>query len=107
MEILTINSGAADTDEATARATRNALVRDGKGAAIVRAGDDAEPRHLLEKIILGVALPVTGVPHRADRLPWKPGATVILVGEGAEIFLDTFEELAPGFKAMFGEPRTI
>lgn len=87
-------------DEATARNLHRQQISAGRGALIVRAGDTAEPRHLLEKIIVGVALPADGTPIPAERLPWKKNSAVILVGE-ADDFLGAFEQIVPGFNALF------
>lgn len=103
MQIMSINTGNSVTDETLAAAVRNSQIGQGKGALIVRAGDDAEPRHLLEKIIVAVALPEDGAPVAAEDVPWKPESTVILVG-GAEDFLEVFESLVPGFNDLFGDP---
>lgn len=103
MQIISINTGNATTDETLANSVRNSQVSQGKGALIVRLGCTDEPRHLLEKIIVAVALPADGTPVSAEDVPWKPESTVILVG-GAEDFLEVFESLVPGFNDLFGEP---
>lgn len=69
-----------------------------RGALLVDDTQAGEPRHLLEKLIIGDALTQ---PRPAKEIPWKADPLVIVVGKKAAI-LDEFEKLAPGFVKMFG-----
>lgn len=78
------------------------------GALLIdeKAQDDAEPRHLLEKLIHGMALPADGTPVNAKDVPWKADPQVIIVGDATK-WLKTFEKLVPGFKAKVGPVKKM
>lgn len=98
-------------------AIRNSQVGQAKGGLLVKEPTDADPRYLLEKIIVAKPLyddgaglqplqanaPATGAKlfAKASDVPWKKEAMVILVGETISL-LDTFEELLPGFVKQLG-----
>lgn len=109
MQIISINTGHPTTDETLANSVRNTQIGQGKGALIVRKsqtdnrGNPPEPRHLLEKIIVEMALPADGKPIPADEIPWKNEPAVILTGGEVDI-LEAFEAIVPGFNQMFGAP---
>lgn len=77
------------------------------GALLIDEDQDGEPRHLLEKIINGMALPADGTPLDARHVPWKADPQVILVGKKAEKLLAEFEKLVPGFKAKIGPVKRM
>jgi len=77
-----------------------------QGALLVDDDNDGEPRHLLEKLIVGMALPADGTPVKAADVPWKANPQVVIVGK-KEKLLDTFEKLVPGFKAKIGPVKRL
>jgi hypothetical protein len=77
------------------------------GSLLIDEDQDGEPRHLLEKLLHGDALPEDGTPVPADKLNWKVEPTVVVVGKKQEKLLDEFEKLVPGFKAKVGPVKRL
>lgn len=77
------------------------------GALLIDEDEKGEPRHLLEKLIHGMALPSDGSPVDAKHIPWKTDPQVVIVGKGNEKLLDEFEKLVPGFKAKVGPVKRL
>jgi hypothetical protein len=77
------------------------------GALLIDEDQDGEPRHLLEKLIHGMALPGDGTPVNAKEIPWKADPQVVIVGKKQEKLLDEFEKLIPGFKAKVGPVKRL
>ena len=71
------------------------------------AQKDAEPRHLIEKLLHGDALPEDGTPVAASKLNWKDEPSVVIVGKKQEKLLDVFEKLVPGFAKKVGPVKRI
>jgi len=89
--------------EAEANTLRNSAISGGRGALIMRAGEKAEARYLLEKII--VAEIFQQGKKTVDEIPWKPKPDIIFVNEGISR-LTEFEKLVPGFQRKFGPTVT-
>lgn len=100
MPIIIIDGPQGSGKTSIAVALRNNCISNGRGALLVDEDQDGELRPLLEKIIVGVALPPEG-PVDAGDVPWKPEPSIIVVGKKAKI-LDKFEKIVPGFNAKFG-----
>lgn len=77
------------------------------GCLLIDDTQDGEPRHLLEKLIVGVALPEDGTPVPVDELPWKHDPQIVIVGDAKAKLLKTFEKLVPGFMERFGPVHTL
>lgn len=77
------------------------------GALLIDEDQDGEPRHLLEKLIEGMALPANETPILAKAVPWKADPQVIIVGSKQEKLLDKFEKLVPGFKEKVGPVKRL
>lgn len=70
------------------------------------AQKDAEPRHLIEKLLAGDALPADGTPVKAKELNWKADPQMIVVGDATK-HLKAFEKLVPGFTAKVGPVKKM
>lgn len=88
-----------------ANALRNNQISNKHGALLIDEGSEGDTDILLEKIIVGVNVPVEA-PKDLKDIPWKPNAMVILIGEKVEM-LDVFEARLPGFKKHFAPIYTI
>lgn len=77
------------------------------GSLLVDEDQDGDPRHLLEKLLHGDALPTDGSPVKAEQLNWKNDPQVIVVGKKQEKLLDTFEKLVPGFAKKVGPVKRL
>jgi hypothetical protein len=86
-------------------------VPDGKsvpyGMLLLDEGQNGEPRHLIEKLLHGVALPADGTSVSAKSLKWKQEPSVVIVGKANEKLLDEFEKLVPGFKDKVGPVKRM
>jgi len=99
MTIYHIKGTDAKRAEATANMLRNTAINEGRGALIMRNGEKAEAKYLLEKII--VAEPFMQGKKPVDQIPWKPKSDVIFVNDGIGRLAE-FEKLIPGFTKKFG-----
>lgn len=77
------------------------------GALLIDDGQAGEPRHLIEKLLHGDALPADGTPVPADQLNWKNDPQVIIVGKKQEKLLAQFEKLVPGFAKKVGPVKRL
>lgn len=77
------------------------------GSLLIDEDNDGEPRHLLEKIIHGMALPADGTPVAAKDIPWKHDPQVVIIGAKKAKLLDVFEKLVPGFTAKIGPVKRL
>ena len=77
------------------------------GALLIDEGQDGEPRHLIEKLLHGDALPADDSPVKASELNWKNDPQVIIVGKKQEKLLDVFEKLVPGFEKKVGPVKRL
>jgi len=121
--MITIIEGSAKSGKTTmANSLRNAHI--GKGGVLTDdspknwrptgmllidedAQKDAEPRHLIEKLLHGDALPENGEPVSASKLKWKDEPSVVIVGAKQEKMLAIFEKLVPGFKDKVGPVKRM
>ena len=88
-----------------ADAVRNSQISQGKGALLLSADTaDAEPRHVLEKIIDNADPFQPGTP--AKDVNWKKDAVIVAV-DGAEKQLAGLEKICPGFLKQFGSPTEL
>ena len=77
------------------------------GSLLIDEEQGGEPRHLIEKLLHGDALPADGTPVDARSLNWKAEPSVVIVGKKQEKLLDEFEKLVPGFKAKVGPVKRL
>lgn len=77
------------------------------GSLLIDDDTEGEPRHLLEKIIFGMALPADGTPIPASKVLWKVDPQVVVVGKKQEKLLDEFEKMVPGFKDKVGPVKRL
>ena len=77
-----------------------------RGFLLVNAGERGEPRHLIEKLLHGQALPADGTPVEAKALRWKRHPQVAFIGSNDKL-LARFEELVPGFTEKCGPVHTV
>lgn len=77
------------------------------GALLLDEGQDGEPRHLIEKLLNGQALPADSKPVEAKKLMWKQEPMVIVVGKTNNKFLKEFEKLVPGFAEKVGPVKRL
>jgi hypothetical protein len=77
------------------------------GSLLLDEDTEGEPRHLIEKLLHGGALPADGAPVKAASLNWKAEPSVVIVGKKQEKLLDEFEKLVPGFKVKVGPVKRL
>ena len=77
------------------------------GVLLIDEDQEGEPRHLIEKLLHGEALPADGTPVPASKLDWKADPQVIIVGKKQEKLLDEFEKLVPGFAKKVGPVKRL
>lgn len=121
---ITIISGPPKTGKSALGATlRNFAISNGRGALLLDdANKDADPRVLVEKLLVAEHLPDDVPSFRKvgkdakgkevilsgiDALPWKKDPHVIAVDKAGRDLLNKIESVCPGFKERFGPASGI